>query len=328
MAWQQPFDPWQQWNQHPYYQPQQGQAPYGWAYAALPGAAPRPDQYNTLQQQPHQQPSVQQGFSGGGGSNGGSQRGGGYGTLAAAAWHPHHHAAHHLDQQQQQQQQQHWAPAWTAHGPAGPPGPSPGGLHRGAQPARQQTASHHQPQQQHPRQQQQRHQQQQRKQYPPPSQQGQHQQQQQQHWQGLEQPGQQQQQPRSHQQHQRRGAAGTGEAPARCPPAVEPANRQAAWQERLGSKVLEFSRLVAPTPEERAAREAVFSEIAAAAPVMVGWRTARALLFGSAASGLSLHSSDIDIVLTGESESAGVHEKRFWGLNSRRKGKGGQPAND
>jgi len=65
--------------------------------------------------------------------------------------------------------------------------------------------------------------------------------------------------------------------------------------------VIEFAQLVVPTAQERAAREAAFEELHAGIALEMG-RDACPVVFGSGASGLALHTSDIDVSVTGETE--------------------------
>lgn len=85
--------------------------------------------------------------------------------------------------------------------------------------------------------------------------------------------------------------------PTHLPQQLPPA--EAAWLQALGARVADYAAAVAPTPQEQRVRDDVFATLAAAIPRELRLPRARVLLFGSGASGLALHCSDIDVVVAG-----------------------------
>ena len=77
------------------------------------------------------------------------------------------------------------------------------------------------------------------------------------------------------------------------------------WLEKLGRQVQDFAVRAAATPHEQRLRDGVFAALASAIPRELRLPAARAVLFGSGASGLALHSSDIDVLVAGTGAAGG-----------------------
>jgi DNA polymerase sigma len=77
------------------------------------------------------------------------------------------------------------------------------------------------------------------------------------------------------------------------------ASPEARWFTALKLQVAEFAVAVAPTEQEQRVRDRATDALQREIPRELGHRDAAVLVFGSGASGLAVHCSDIDIVVAG-----------------------------
>lgn len=75
------------------------------------------------------------------------------------------------------------------------------------------------------------------------------------------------------------------------------------WLDALRQEALSFTQQALPTQQEQEQRQAAFSELEGVARAALGsWNRDgfEVMLFGSGRAGLALHSSDLDVMITGE----------------------------
>jgi predicted nucleotidyltransferase len=81
--------------------------------------------------------------------------------------------------------------------------------------------------------------------------------------------------------------------------------RQAAdtvpWLNTLSDDILQFTQQALPSPQEDQQRQTVLSSFEGVVNSVIGRKGVNVMLFGSARAGLALHSSDLDVMITGES---------------------------
>lgn len=73
----------------------------------------------------------------------------------------------------------------------------------------------------------------------------------------------------------------------------------APWLDVLRDELLQFAQAALPSPQEDEQRRAALSSFQAVVQSVLGSRGIEVMLFGSARAGLALHSSDLDIMITG-----------------------------